>query len=319
MRIIAGLEIPDSGQVSLSGMDVTNISTQKRDIGFVFQHYALFKHMTVEKNIAFGLEIRKKNKQFIQQKVLELIDLVKLSGYEKHFPDQLSGGQRQRVALARALAAEPQVLLLDEPFGALDAKVRDNLAQWICEFHDQQQITSVFVTHDQNEAIEIADKIIVINRGKVEQIGTAREVYENPKSKFVASFIGQVNVIDAVVKNDKIFLKNSDQMIDADRQHPDGDAVLLVRPEDVKVHTEFQENTFPALLEKIHYRGSHYEIDCNMSGYSIKIVENKKDGFVELMENKTIVYLKFADFRLFSAGKGHKDIREKLQKLGYIE
>ena len=146
LRIIAGLEIPDSGQVSLSGMDVTNISTQKRDIGFVFQHYALFKHMTVEKNIAFGLEIRKKNKQFIQQKVLELIDLVKLSGYEKHFPDQLSGGQRQRVALARALAAEPQVLLLDEPFGALDAKVRDNLAQWICEFHDQQQITSVFVT-----------------------------------------------------------------------------------------------------------------------------------------------------------------------------
>ena len=182
LRIIAGLETPDLGEVFITGRNVTELTAQQRKVGFVFQHYALFKHMTVEKNIAFGLEIQKRPKQEIAAKVSELINLVKLQGYEKHYPSQLSGGQRQRVALARTLATEPAVLLLDEPFGALDMKVRQNLAAWLKELHDKLHITSVFVTHDQSEAIEISDKIVVINRGRVEQMGNAHDVYEHPGS-----------------------------------------------------------------------------------------------------------------------------------------
>lgn len=207
LRIIAGLEKPDKGETYLLGKDVTDISSRKRQVGFVFQHYALFKHMTVEKNIAFGLEILKKDKFSIKQKVKDLINLVNLKGYENHFPSQLSGGQRQRVALARALAPEPKIMLLDEPFGSLDAKVRDNLANWIRNLHNKINVTSIFVTHDQNEAIKIADKIVAINRGKVEQIGTAKEVYEYPKSKFVASFIGNTNVIVGRYENNKIIIE----------------------------------------------------------------------------------------------------------------
>ena len=237
LRIIAGLETPDRGEILLKGEEVTSFSAQKRKIGFVFQHYALFKHMTVEKNIAFGLEIQKRKKKEIEEKVSELIDLVKLQGYEKHYPSQLSGGQRQRVALARTLATEPRVLLLDEPFGALDAKVRNNLAQWLKELHTKLNITSIFVTHDQNEAIEIADKIVVINRGKVEQVGNAKDVYEHPNSKFVASFIGNVNIVESVIKNGNIFIKDTDfQIIDKNIDtSEDRDLVLLVRPEDVYI------------------------------------------------------------------------------------
>jgi len=322
LRIIAGLETPDSGEIYLTGKDVTALSPQKRKVGFVFQHYALFKHMTAEKNIAFGLEIQKKKKDDIHKKVQELIDLVKLQGYEKHYPDQLSGGQRQRVALARALATEPKVLLLDEPFGALDAKVRENLGQWLREFHKKLKITSIFVTHDQSEAIEISDKIIVIRQGTVEQIGTAREVYEHPGSKFVASFIGQVNVLDAIVKANQIRIKGTNYSVENknnDTQN-DGDVVLLVRPEDIQlIPAEEMPNDLPCTIKRIHYRGSHYEIDCEINGLNVRIIENKKDIYQEKWRENQNVYMNFKSFRIFQAEQGHERIHEKLKEAGYIE
>ncbi|MDH4217512.1 MAG: ABC transporter ATP-binding protein [Candidatus Aminicenantes bacterium] len=321
LRIIAGLEEPDSGEIYLTGKDVTSESAQKRKVGFVFQHYALFKHMNVEKNVSFGLEIQKQRKEKIRDRVAELINLVKLQGYEKHYPDQLSGGQRQRVALARALATEPQVLLLDEPFGALDAKVRDNLAQWLREFHNKLHITSVFVTHDQNEAIEIADKIVVINRGRIEQFGNAREVYEHPKSKFVASFIGQVNVIDAVAKEDQIFIKDTEYQIETREKEPlaNGDIVLLVRPEETELLTCREPYSLPSVIKTIYYRGSHFEIDCLIKDTSIRVVENKNKFIQHKWKEEQEAFLSFKSYRIFEAEEGHEKVREKLKDLGYIE
>lgn len=322
LRVIAGLETPDNGEIYLTGKDVTTLSPQKRKVGFVFQHYALFKHMTAEKNIAFGMEIQKKKKDEIYKKVQELIDLVKLQGYQKHYPDQLSGGQRQRVALARALATEPKVLLLDEPFGALDAKVRENLGQWLREFHKKLKITSIFVTHDQSEAIEISDKIIVIRQGKVEQIGTAREVYEHPGSKFVASFIGQVNVLDAIIKDNQIRLKDTNFFIKNRNDDPlnDGDVVLLVRPEEIQlIPAKQMPNDLPCTIRRIHYRGSHYEIDCDLNGLSVRIIENKKGIYQEKWVENQHIYMYFKSFRIFQAEEGHQRVHEKLKEAGYIE
>jgi sulfate transport system ATP-binding protein len=321
LRIIAGLETPDSGDIFLTGRPVTSLATQKRGVGFVFQHYALFKHMTAEKNIAFGLEIKKLDKAYIRKRVEELIDLVKLRGYERHYPDQLSGGQRQRVALARALATEPHVLLLDEPFGALDAKVRDNLAQWLRDFHNQLNITSVFVTHDQQEAIEIADKIVVINRGRVEQMGSAREVYEHPQSKFVASFIGQINVMDAEARQGRIFIKDTPHEVEKRGREPveDGDVVLLIRPEDVEIQESFQPKALPASIRKIYYRGSHYEIDCIIGNFILRIVENKNVFSRRNLKEEMAVFLAFKSCRVFEAREGHAKVRAKLKDLGYIE
>jgi sulfate transport system ATP-binding protein len=322
LRIIAGLEMPDSGEIYLTGQEVTSLSPQKRKVGFVFQHYALFKHMTVQKNIAFGLEIQKQKKKYIQHRVDELVNLVKLQGYEKHYPDQLSGGQRQRVALARALATEPKVLLLDEPFGALDAKVRDNLAHWLREFHNKLNITSIFVTHDQSEAIEISDRIAVINRGKVEQVGIARDVYEHPRSKFVASFIGQVNVLDMVARNGAIYVKDTENMIEnkGDETLKDGDVVLLVRPEDIELVNERKnEYSLPSAIERIHYRGSHYEIDCTIAGKDVRIVEHKTKFARERWRERQQVFLSLKAYRVFHAEEGHRTVHERLKELGYIE
>ncbi len=193
LRVIAGLEEPDSGEVFISGEEATSVSPQKRGVGFVFQHYAAFKHMTVWDNVAFGLSIRKRPKAEIEQRVGELLDLVQLGGFAKRYPAQLSGGQRQRMALARALAVEPKVLLLDEPFGALDARVRKELRAWLRRLHDEVHVTTIFVTHDQEEAMEIADQIVLMNEGRVEQIGGARDLYERPANKFVMTFIGPVS------------------------------------------------------------------------------------------------------------------------------
>lgn len=195
LRIIAGLETPDTGNIYLSAQDATYRKVQERNVGFVFQHYALFKHMTVRKNVAFAMEIQGWPQTRIQHRVERLLALVQLEGLGDRYPAQLSGGQRQRVALARALAIEPQVLLLDEPFGALDAKVRKDLRDWLRRLHDEVHVTTVFVTHDQEEAMEIADEIVVMNHGRVEQIGSPAEVYENPATPFVMSFIGAVNVL----------------------------------------------------------------------------------------------------------------------------
>ncbi|MFM7580603.1 MAG: sulfate/molybdate ABC transporter ATP-binding protein, partial [Microcystaceae cyanobacterium] len=180
LRAIAGLESPDQGQILINGRDTTHVDIRKRNIGFVFQHYALFKHLTIRQNIAFGLEIRKRSKPEIKQRVQELLALIQLEGLGDRYPSQLSGGQRQRVALARALAVQPQVLLLDEPFGALDAKVRKELRAWLRHLHDEVHLTSIFITHDQEEAVEVADEIVVMNQGKIEQVGSPADIYDHP-------------------------------------------------------------------------------------------------------------------------------------------
>jgi sulfate transport system ATP-binding protein len=192
LRLIAGLEAPDAGRVIIDGQDATAVAPQRRGIGFVFQHYAAFKHMTVRENVAFGLRIRKRPRAEIAAKVDELLAIVGLAGYHARYPAQLSGGQRQRMALARALAIEPRVLLLDEPFGALDAKVRAELRAWLRRLHDEVHVTTVLVTHDQEEAMDVADRIAVLNEGRVEQAGTPRELYERPANGFVMSFLGPV-------------------------------------------------------------------------------------------------------------------------------
>jgi len=199
LRIIAGLENADSGTVTIEGIEATHLPAQKRNVGFVFQHYAAFKHMTVAKNVAFGLEIRKRPKAEVKDKVDELLSLVHLSQFADRLPSQLSGGQRQRMALARALAIEPSVLLLDEPFGALDAKVRKELREWLRRLHDEVHVTTVFVTHDQEEALEVADEIVVINDGRIEQIGSPDELYDHPANDFVMSFLGPTTLVNGAL------------------------------------------------------------------------------------------------------------------------
>jgi sulfate transport system ATP-binding protein len=198
LRIIAGLERADTGTVTIEGVDATRMSPQKRNVGFVFQHYAVFKHMTVAKNVAFGLEIRHKPKGEVRARVEELLELVHLSQFADRLPSQLSGGQRQRMALARALAVQPKVLLLDEPFGALDAKVRKELRDWLRRLHDEVPVTTVFVTHDQEEAMEVADEIVVINQGRIEQVGTPDSLYDRPANDFVMGFLGEVTQVGEV-------------------------------------------------------------------------------------------------------------------------
>jgi len=196
LRAIAGLDRPDTGTITINGRDVTNIPPQRRGIGFVFQHYAAFKHLTVRDNVAFGLKIRKRPKAEITEKVDNLLEVVGLAGFQNRYPNQLSGGQRQRMALARALAVDPQVLLLDEPFGALDAKVREDLRAWLRRLHDEVHVTTVLVTHDQAEALDVADRIAVLNKGRIEQVGTPTEVYDKPASAFVMSFLGAVSMLN---------------------------------------------------------------------------------------------------------------------------
>jgi len=200
LRIIAGLEVADSGTVLYADEDVTDAAVRDRNVGFVFQHYALFRHLSVFENVAFGLRVRGGPRRRVRERVRELLRLVQLEGLERSLPAQLSGGQRQRVALARALAAEPKVLLLDEPFGALDAKVRQELRQWLRRLHDELHVTSVFVTHDQEEAFEVADRVVIMNRGHVEQIGAPEEIFDKPASPFVMDFLGNVNVFQGVVQ-----------------------------------------------------------------------------------------------------------------------
>lgn len=199
LRVIAGLDRPDSGTVVINGQDVTNVPPQRRGIGFVFQHYAAFKHLNVRDNVAFGLKIRKLRKPEIDQKVDNLLQVVGLTGFQTRYPGQLSGGQRQRMALARALAVDPQVLLLDEPFGALDAKVREDLRAWLRRLHDEVHVTTVLVTHDQSEALDVADRIAVLNKGRIEQVGTPTEVYDSPANPFVMSFLGTVSSLNGIL------------------------------------------------------------------------------------------------------------------------
>ncbi|GMV67878.1 MAG: sulfate/thiosulfate import ATP-binding protein CysA [Pseudomonadota bacterium] len=239
LRVIAGLEFPDHGQILFGDEDMAHRPVRERRIGFVFQHYALFKHMSVLDNVAFGLRVKPRRERpgeaLIQARARELLELVQLGGLEKRFPAQLSGGQRQRVALARALAIEPRVLLLDEPFGALDARVRKDLRQWLRELHCKTGYTTIFVTHDQEEALELADRVVVMNRGAIEQVGSVDQVYERPASPFVFDFLGGTNVIAATVQGRAVRIREADIAALRDSLYPNGPADVYVRPGDLRV------------------------------------------------------------------------------------
>jgi sulfate transport system ATP-binding protein len=235
LRIIAGLEKPDTGSVEIDGEDATKLAPRHRDVGFVFQHYAAFTHLSVYRNVAFGLEIRKRPKHEIRSRVRELLELVHLEQFADRLPAQLSGGQRQRMALARALAVEPKVLLLDEPFGALDAKVRKELRDWLRRLHDEVHVTTVFVTHDQEEALEVSDEIVVINQGRIEQVGSPDELYDKPMNQFVMSFLGPVTTLHG----------------------------RLVRPHDIEVFTSPVADAVPAEITRLQRVG--FEVRAEMA------------------------------------------------------
>lgn len=261
LRIISGLEQPDSGQVILDGVDATERSARERRIGFVFQHYALFRHMSVFENVAFGLRVKRKaerlGKAEINERVMQLLKMVQLDWLADRLPDQLSGGQRQRVALARALAVEPKVLLLDEPFGALDAKVRKELRRWLRRLHEEIHLTSIFVTHDVEEALEVADEVVVMNEGRVEQTGSPDHVYEHPVNSFVYHFLGSVNRFHTCVRDGKVYIGNAALDIDTDQS----EAVIYVRPYDLEIVRESVNGTFKASILRIHAIGPIVRIE----------------------------------------------------------
>jgi sulfate transport system ATP-binding protein len=265
LRIIAGLETAESGAVELTGEDATRVPIQERGVGFVFQHYALFRHMTVRENIAFGLKVRKRSKADIRERVDALLDLVQLGGYASRYPSQLSGGQRQRVALARALAPRPKVLLLDEPFGALDAKVREELRTWLRRLHDEVHVTSLFVTHDQQEAFEVADEVVVLNRGRIEQMGPPQTLYEQPRTPFVTEFLGSVNVLKGLsgagmtVLGDGLHVPSE---IDA----PEGPVSVYVRPHDLDLTRERNGRaSWPGKVTRVTPLGASVRVDVELA------------------------------------------------------
>ena len=265
LRIIAGLENPDSGSVLFHGEDATDVHVRERNVGFVFQHYALFRHMTVFDNVAFGLTVRPKatrpSKEEIKRRVHELLELVQLDWLADRYPHQLSGGQRQRIALARALAVEPKVLLLDEPFGALDAKVRKDLRRWLRRLHDELHITSIFVTHDQEEAMEVADRIVVLNKGKIEQIGTPDDIYNNPASPFVYDFIGQVNLFHSRVDNGWAHIGDYKLAAPEFNGVNNHSAIAYVRPHDIELTADNSEGSIPATISHVSTAGSVLRIE----------------------------------------------------------
>jgi sulfate/thiosulfate transport system ATP-binding protein len=249
LRIISGLEVPDRGHVLYHDEDVTEAAVRERNVGFVFQHYALFRHMTVFDNVAFGLRVRKRPRKETTERVRELLRLVQLDGLERSLPSQLSGGQRQRVALARALAAEPRVLLLDEPFGALDAKVRQELRQWLRRLHDELHVTSVFVTHDQEEAFEVADRVVIMNHGRIEQQGTPAEIFEKPATPFVMDFLGNVNVFHGHVQGGRARLGQLEVAYPDYMQAESRAAMAFVRSHELDILRK--KNGRPALEGKV--------------------------------------------------------------------
>src|SRR5258707_10279959 len=236
LRIIAGLENADSGMILHHDEDVTERSPKERNVGFVFQHYALFRHISVFENVAFGMRIRRCSNADVTKRVHELLHLVRLQGLEKRYPAQLSGGQRQRVALARALAVQPRVLLLDEPFGALDAKVRTELRQWLRRLHEEIHLTTVFVTHDQEEAFEVADRVVVMNQGRVEQVGTPQQVFDHPANPFVMDFLGNVNVFHGRAQDGKVLLGNLEVAYPQYPHAESRDVVGYVRPHELDIN-----------------------------------------------------------------------------------
>lgn len=276
LRMIAGLETPDSGDIIIDGVRVNDLAASKRGIGFVFQNYALFRYMTVYDNIAFGLRVQKADKKKIDERVRELIKLIGLEGLEKRYPSQLSGGQRQRVAFARVLAPNPQLLLLDEPFAAIDAKVRKELRSWLREMIEKLGVTSIFVTHDQDEAIEVADEIIITNKGRIEQTGTPIEIYHNPKTAFTASFFGETTFVDDYSKFHNF-------------EHIENVEKAIVRPEFVKVTKKnevqkYKSSASHGVTKNVLFRGDSIEVVVDVDGTELKARRGLDEQAIEVGE-----------------------------------
>jgi sulfate transport system ATP-binding protein len=306
LRMIAGLETPDVGQIYLIGEDATYRKVQERHIGFVFQHYALFKHLTVRQNIAFALEIRKVAKNRIRNRVEELLNLVQLTGLGDRYPSQLSGGQRQRVALARALAVQPRVLLLDEPFGALDAKVRKELRTWLRNLHQEVNVTTVFVTHDQEEAMEVADEIVIMNHGRVEQVGSAAEIYDNPASAFVMSFIGPVNVLPPVSgilpTNGKVLGREAVLEKDWSDRAVDDSVRVFWRPQDVLIHLNPTDDAVSAYVDRLIHLGWEIQVELALeTGQTVTAQLSREDYDRLQLQPRQPVYVKPKQVKVFAS------------------
>ncbi len=310
LRIIAGLESPDNGSIHFHGQEATERDVRERQVGFVFQHYALFRHMTVFENVAFGLRVRPKKTRpteaEIHRRVHQLLELVQLDWLADRYPPQLSGGQRQRIALARALAVEPKVLLLDEPFGALDAKVRKDLRRWLRRLHDELHITSVFVTHDQEEALEVADRIVVMNQGRIEQIGSPQEVYDNPASPFVYKFLGNVNQFHSRVNEGQAHIGDLAFSLNDHHSVQNSDALAYVRPHDIDVFTQQHgQATLHAVVSYIHAAGPLVRLELQPVNESDVIeAEITRERFRELeLSQGSHVYLKPRTVQVFLNSK----------------
>jgi sulfate transport system ATP-binding protein len=300
LRMISGLEIPTEGDIFIHGQRVNDIPVQKRNIGFVFQNYALFKNMSVFKNIAFGLKIKKWAGPEIEARVEELLKLLGLSGMEKRYPHQLSGGQRQRVAIARALAPKPSVLLLDEPFGAVDAKIRQELREWLVHLHKDLNVTTLFVTHDQEEAMEVSDRIIVFSRGELAQIGTPREVYEEPRTEFVAQFIGVMNVLQLEVKNE---VGRINEMEFAMPKRADGEKVRIgFRPYAVQISRDLAEYRYKATLRRTYFLGILLRLEIELpSGLTLRSRMTKEEYASLRLKDGCEISFQIRQFRVLAA------------------
>ena len=288
LRMIAGLETPDSGDILIDGKRINDVQASKRGIGFVFQSYALFQYMTVFDNIAFGLKVQKKSKKEIHEKVMELVKLIGLEGLENRYPSQLSGGQRQRVAFARALAPNPQLLLLDEPFAAIDAKVRHELRSWLKDMINKVGVTSIFVTHDQDEAIEVADEIIITNHGTIEQKGSPLEIYKNPKTSFVAQFIGQSTVLEGCGNLKGFDMKDIGEKV-------------VIRPEFIKLSKKNEYKQYVSVTEEgkvtdISFRGSYLEIKVSVGNLILSAVRSLEEPPVEIGEDVDVLIYRVYTF-----------------------
>ena len=311
LRIIAGLEQPDpsSGRIRFHEEDVARCKVGDRQVGFVFQHYALFRHMNVFENIAFGLRVRPRRQRpsraTIREKVLELLRLIQLEDLARRYPNQLSGGQRQRVALARALAIEPKVLLLDEPFGALDAKVRKELRGWLRRLHDEIHVTSVFVTHDQDEALELADRVVVMNQGRIEQVGTPNEVFHHPRTEFVMHFLGQVNLFHGRQEGGKVHFAQ----MTCDAPEPaifsERMVKVFVRPHDLAVDRRRDGRPcFQARVARIHSAGPNVRLDMvTEAGQDVQAELSQERFRAQAIDLGAVVYVSPQNMRVFAAGE----------------
>jgi sulfate transport system ATP-binding protein len=307
LRILAGLESADAGEVRHRGEDMSARSARERNIGLVFQHYALFRHMTVAENVGFALRVRKRPKEEVGARVDELLSLVQLTGLRERYPHQLSGGQRQRVALARALATSPRILLLDEPFGALDARVRQELRRWLRRLHDELHVTSVFVTHDQEEAFEVADRVVLMNAGRIEQVGTPAQVFEEPASPFVMRFLGAVNVFRGFVDGERAYV--NDLAFAAPGATGRRRAHVYVRPHELEIHRGAVAGGFAARVNRLVPLGAAVRVELTAPGHDPAIeveLDVRKKEALSLAPGDA-VYLSPRRVRVFPVAEGELD------------